>query len=160
MERKWYQDWRSWLTIVLLFFVPTFLIGIIVMWAAAPWSKKAKWWVTGIGVGVPLLGIIASLLILTINPGKQILKANDVKRRADVQEITTDARHFCLDQGRCPSTLSELVQRGYLKSILIDPVTKAPYSYQLTSGGKDCLVKITLSTGEEFKDTCLSGSTP
>ena len=66
--KKWYQDWRSWLAILLMFFVPTFLIGVIVMWAVAPWSRKAKWWVTGVGIGLPLLGIIIAFFLVTLSP--------------------------------------------------------------------------------------------
>lgn len=160
MEKKWYQDWRSWVTILLLFFIPTFLIGIIVMWLVAPWSKRAKWWVTGIGLGIPLLGILVSLLLVFVSPKKQLSSSNDDVRRAGVQEISTQARRFCLEAGRCPTNVLELQQKGYLGEIPKDPDTKADFSYQLTGDGKDCLVKAMLSTKEEFSRPCTSTYTP
>lgn len=159
MVKKWYQDWRSWVTILFLVFVPTFIIGVIVMWLVAPWSKRAKWWVTGIGIGIPLLGILTSLLLIFVSPKKQMSKAGDLVRTADVQEISTQARRFCLEEGRCPASILEIQQKGYLGEVPVDPDTKANYSYQTTSDGKDCLVKTELSTGEEFSRPCTSSDT-
>ncbi|HUW24103.1 MAG TPA: hypothetical protein VMW04_00585 [Patescibacteria group bacterium] len=160
MGKKWYQDWRSWVTIILLLFVPTFLIGLIVMWFIAPWSKRAKWWVTGIGLGVPLLGILVSLMLVFTSPKNQLSSARDAIRRAGVQEISTQARRFCLDIGQCPTSIIEVQQKGYLKEIPVDPDTKADFFYQATSDGKDCLVKTTLSTKEEFIRHCTSSDAP
>ncbi len=160
MEKKWYQDWHSWVTILLLFFVPTFLIGIVVMWFIAPWSKKAKWWVTGVGLGIPIVGVLASLLLVFASPKKQLSSAKDSIRRMDVQEISTQARRFCLEVGRCPANILEIQQKGYLKEISLDPDTKANYFYQVTGDGKDCLVKTVLSTKEEFSRSCTSSYTP
>lgn len=158
MQKKWYQDWRSWITILLIFFVPTFIIGIIVMWSIAPWSKRAKWWVTGVGLGISLLGILATGLILLVNPTRQISTATDVKKRADVQVVSTGARSFCLEIGRCPNFITEIRDRGFIKEIPIDPDTKTYYLYELTNEGKDCVVKTTLSTKEEFSRPCISNS--
>ncbi len=160
MNKKWYQDWRSWVTIVLLFFVPTFLIGLIVMWFVAPWSKRAKWRVTGIGVGIPALGILISLLLVFASPKKPLSDAKDVIRRAGVQEISTQARRFCLEVGRCPTSMMEIQQKGYLKEIPVDPDTKTNFGYQLTSDGRDCTVKTILSTKEVFSRNCNSNLAP
>ncbi len=129
------------------------------MWLAAPWSKRAKWWVTGIGIGIPLLGILIFLLLVFKSPKKQLSSAKDAIRTAGVQEISTQARHFCLEEGRCPASILEIQQKGYLAEIPIDPDTKANYLYQATSDGKDCLVKTELSTGEEFSRSCISSDT-
>ncbi len=66
MVRKWYQDWRSWLTIVLLLFLPTFLLGLVLMWCCTPWSKKAKWWITGVGIGIPLAVVLIPLVLIPL----------------------------------------------------------------------------------------------
>jgi len=158
MKKKWYRDWRSWITILLIFFIPTFIIGIVVMWVTAPWSQRAKWWVTGIGLGIPLLGILATRALLLVNPTKQIFIATDVKKRADVQVISTGARSFCLEIGRCPNSIIEIKDKGFIKEIPIDPNTKTYYLYELTNEGKDCVVKTTLSTKEEFSRPCISNS--
>jgi len=62
-KQNWREDWRSWVTIILLLIPGTFLIGLIVMWLAAPWSLKAKWWVTFI---VPILVVVGTILFLAL----------------------------------------------------------------------------------------------
>ena len=156
MMKKWYQDWRSWVTIVLLFFVPTFLIGIIVMWAAAPWGKKAKWWVTGVGIGLPLLGIIIAFFLVTLSPKKQINTANDAIKKANVQEISQQGNRFCLAEGRCATGIQELKQKGYLNpSLNVDSVGDVQLN-----GVKDCIVQATLSTNEIFSIKCFPVKSP
>jgi small-conductance mechanosensitive channel len=160
MNKKWYQDWHSWITIFLLFFVPTFLIGLIVMWLVAPWSKRAKWWITGIGLGIPVLGILLSFFLVLLSPNSRLSSAKDAIRRAGVQEISTQARRFCLDVGRCPINVIEIQQKGYLKEIPIDPDTKTNFIYQLTNDGKDCTIQTILSTKEVFSRSCNTNLTP
>ena len=158
--KKWYQDWRSWLTIILILFVPTFLVGIIFMWWQAPWSKRSKWWVTGIGLGIPLFGILISLLLVMASPRKPLSQAGDVARRASIQQLASAANKFCLDKNRCPSSLLELQQAGYVGDIPLDPTTKEEYSYQQTNNGIDCMIEATLSTGEKFTRYCVSQTVP
>ncbi len=163
MEKKWYQDWRSWVTIVLLLFVPTFFIGLVFMWCCAPWSRKTKYWVTGIFVGIPLIIMLISFLLTFATSGKKVSQAADYKRKADVEIIVSSAHKFCIEKNRCPSNLDELKQTdfsAYLRKIPTDPDTKKEYSYQLIKEGKDCLIKTVLSTGEEFSSYCMSTSLP
>ncbi|OGE62547.1 hypothetical protein A3J19_00850 [Candidatus Daviesbacteria bacterium RIFCSPLOWO2_02_FULL_41_8] len=130
------------------------------MWLAAPWSKRAKWWITGIGLGIPVLAILASFLLLLAFPKKQLSISKDAVRRAGVQEISTQARRFCLNVGRCPTSVIEIQQKGYMGEIPVDPDTKANFFYQVTGDEKDCLVKAVLSTKEEFSRPCTSSYTP
>lgn len=131
------------------------------MWLVAPWNKRAKWWVTGVGLGIPVFAILASFLLVIVKlPKNQLSSAKDVVRRAGVQEISTQARRFCLEVGRCPISVIEIQQKGYLKEIPLDPDTKANFFYQVTDDGKDCLVKTVLSTKEEFSRPCTSSYTP
>lgn len=154
--KKWYQNWRSWVAIFLLLFAPTFLFGVIFMWCCAPWSKRVKWWITGIGIGIPLLGILAALMLLTVSPKKQFTKARDYQRREQVQDLATSARRYCLEKQICPASLEALQQAGYIKDIPVDPETEVKYSYQLLDSGNDCKIKIKLSTGEAFTRHCIS----
>jgi hypothetical protein len=161
MERKWYQDWRSWIAMILLFFAPTTLIGIIFMWCCTPWSKKAKAWITGVIIGIPVAGILLSAILLTFKPKKATNSADDYKRRADIQEITNAAFKFCIDNGKCPATLLELKQAGYLKEIPTDPKTKKEYLYEPlreTGTGRvyNCTIKAILNDGTSFSRSCVS----
>ncbi len=148
--KKWYQDWRSWLAILLMFFVPTFLIGVIVMWAVAPWSRKAKWWVTGVGIGLPLLGIIIAFFLVTLSPKKQINKANDAVKKANVQEVSLQGNRFCLTENRCATGIQELQEKGYLNPSFND----VSIGYVQLNVGKDCVVQAKLSTNEAFSIKC------
>lgn len=159
MEKKWYKNWISWLTILLLLFVPTFLIGIIVMWILTPWSKRAKWWVTGIGLGIPLIGIAVSLFLVFMSPKKTAFQmtdqATDANRRSAVQTISSSATRFCLEKGRCANNLNELKSTGFLSEIPIDPKTNLEYPYQILNSGKECKIEIELSDGKNFIKYCI-----
>lgn len=154
--KKWYQDWRSWLTILLLFFFPTFLIGVIFMWVAVPWSKKAKWWVTGIGIGIPLIEIVIAFILVTASPKKQLNGAVDAVKKANVQEISQQGNRFCLSEDRCATGIQELQQKGYLNTSLND----ASIGYVQLNGGKDCVVQTTLSTSEVYSIKCFPVKSP
>lgn len=155
MNTRWYQDWKSWLVIVLLLFVPTFLIGLILMWLVAPWSRRAKLWITGIGLGIPLIGIVISLLLVVARPQRQISIAADSVRRADIQQLAGSANRYCFEKLRCASSLLELKQGGYLSEIPVDPDSKQAYSYTVTPDGKNCTIMANLSDGTEFSRNCL-----
>lgn len=154
--KKWYQDWRSWLTIILMLFVPTFLLGVIVMWAAAPWSKKTKWWVTGLAIGIPLLGIIFSFILITASPKKQLNHAADAVKKANVQEISQQANRYCTTVGKCAAGIEELQQKGYLTN---QPIYSS-IGYVSLNGGKDCVVQTTLSTNQVFSIKCFPVKSP
>lgn len=160
MDKKWFQDWHSWLTIILLVFVPTFLFGLIFMWCCAPWSKKTKWWITGIGLGIPLMAILIPLLLVSASPKKQLLETADLSRRAAIQEITSSAHRYCVDKNRCPSNLAELKQDGYIKEMPLDPETNEEYTYHLLDMGKECMVEAVLGTGETFTLYCFKQVAP
>ena len=120
------------------------------MWAAAPWSKKAKWLVTGIFIGIPLLGMIIAFVLGTGSPKKQLNNAADAVKKANVQELSQQGIRFCLEVGRCATGILELKQKGYLRpSTNYDSI-----SYDQLNGGKDCVVQTTLSTNEVFSIKC------
>lgn len=151
MQKKWYQYWQSWLTILLLLFVPTFLIGVIVMWAAAPWSKKTKWWVSGIGIGIPLIGIIVTFFLATASPKKQINAAKDAAIKAEIQNISQQANRYCVTVGKCPLSIAELQQQGYInKTATIDP----SIGYVQLNEGNDCTISAILSTKQIYSMKC------
>lgn len=160
-ETPWYRDWRSWLTIILLLFIPIPLLGLVLMWFVAPWSKKAKRWITAIYIGIPLVIMLAFFLIYLLtasSPGGEMDQAADYARKSDIENIVSAARNFCIEKNECPSALDELTQEdysGYLHKIPTDPKTGQEYSYQLINGSQDCVIKATLSSGETLSRNCI-----
>ena len=160
-ETPWYRDWRSWLTIILLLFIPISLLGLVLMWLVAPWSKKAKRWITVIYIGIPLVVMLVFFLInfLTASsPGGKMDQAADYRRKSDIENIASAAHNFCIEKNRCPSALDELTQEdysGYLHKIPTDPTTGEEYSYQLINEGQDCVIKTTLSSDEILSRNCI-----
>lgn len=121
------------------------------MWAVAPWSKKAKWWVTGIGIGIPLLGIIISFFLVTVSPKKQLNAAKDAAIKAEIQNISQQANRYCITVGKCPLSITDLQQQGYMdKTAKIDP----SIGYVQLNGGKDCTISAILSTKQIYSMKC------
>lgn len=156
MKKKWHRCWQSWLTIIFLLFVPTFLIGVILMWTIAPWSKRTKWWITGIGIGIPLFGIIISLLLVSIKPTSQLNVTYDTQRKADIQYIGNTLQQYYLDNNQAPASVHELQNKGYLKEMPQDPKSKTPYQFRLLDSTNVCVIEATLSTGEMFSRYCFN----
>lgn len=167
MNKKWHQDWRSWLTILLLFFVPTFLIGVIVMWTVAPWSKKAKWWITGLGIGLPILTIIIALILLNSNPNKALQQAReksqqtinypdvnqalDYQIKSDISSIRSALELYNADNQKYPKSLNNLVPK-YTSEIKVNPYTKQAYQYVVGSDGK-YTISTKLTDGSLYSQT-------
>jgi general secretion pathway protein G len=52
------------------------------------------------------------------------LKAREAVLRKNLERIRTALDQYYSDHGKYPSTLRELVRRGYFKKIPIDPITR------------------------------------
>lgn len=123
------------------------------MWLAVPWSKSAKWWVTGLGLSLAVLGIIISffLMISAVSPAKQLNRVVDQRAKANVQEIARKASSFCTEEGVCAASIAELQQKSFLSPSL----DTSAITYSQVNGGKDCLVQTTLSTSEVYSVKCV-----
>lgn len=55
------EETKTIITVLLLILMP--IVGIIVMWFIAPWSKKAKWIVTAVFLGLIALPILLMTFI-------------------------------------------------------------------------------------------------
>lgn len=155
----WYKDWRSWLTIFFLFFVPTFVFGIGTMWAWTGWNRKIKWAITLI---YPILLSAALFLLLTMSliggmPRQPITgrpsaltQAYDVTRRFDFQLYEENLKKYYQQKERYPDTLSQLYEEGFIKQIRVDPETKQGYLYQPTNNNQSFILEVALSTGERL----------
>lgn len=55
---------------------------------------------------VAALGILASIVILAINPGKQLAATRNANRRADVNTILTATYQYIIDNGSIPASIT------------------------------------------------------
>ncbi|XHS79813.1 type II secretion system protein [Burkholderiaceae bacterium UC74_6] len=76
---------------------------------------------------IELLVVLAALaLLLSVAAPRYIQhldKAREVTLKQDLRQMRDAIDKFYNDQGRYPESLSELVERSYLRSIPVDPVT-------------------------------------
>jgi len=113
-------------------------------------AKKSK-------VAFSLIGILGVLAILvplfslailsSINPLKQMSKAQDVVRKSELEQIGFALERYYKNNSQCPLTLEELVAQGELKEVPRDPKTKLPYRYERLTGSNSCRVCVTLEVG-------------
>ena len=57
--------------------------------------------------------------------------AREVTLRQDLQQLRLAIDQFKADQTRYPQTLDELVTRGYLRSVPVDPITGSAETWHL-----------------------------
>lgn len=88
----------------------------------------------GIGIFLPILGVLAAIVITAINPAGQLSKARDVKRKNDLQTVQTSLISYYADNESYPKNLDVLVP-NYLPAVPVDPKTSTNYNYSLTKSG-------------------------
>ncbi len=88
------ENTKNIVTILLLIFA--FPIGVVVMWFWPKWSAIVKALVTGVGCLFMLafLGIVAAVLLVAINPARQVRIADCTKQ---CQEVSADQRSSCVN---------------------------------------------------------------
>ncbi len=156
MTQPWYKDWKNWLVIILLIFSPTFIVGLILMWILTSWPKKTKLLLTFIYPAILILGTVIIFLTLLTKPNL-IPSYNDASRRYNVQLLSTQAKKFCLEQGRCPSSVQEMTEKGYMKDISAQYNPKIITTYESVDNGKNFIIKSILSSGKEFRENINGG---
>ena len=103
------DDTKTIVTVLLLIFL--YPVGVIVMWF---WTNWPKWVKILISLGVILFilvifGLLASVVLVAINPVGMVHKANDTQRRSDVGEIIIAVNHYVTDhKGQLPPGLSSV----------------------------------------------------
>ncbi len=104
--------------------------------------------------------IIPLLLVAFVSLGlsKSIGTDKDVARVAHLNLIKSEAELYYFDYGRYPASLSELIPYGQKygqNSIPVDPETKEPYRYTVTSTGDDYKLCATM---EAKTESCVEGT--
>ncbi len=84
--------------------------------------------------------IIATLLsIATPRYLRSIDDAKDAALKSNLAQLRAAIDHFHADRGVYPQTLSDLVDKRYLRSIPVDPITQSAQTWQPSGvpGAKD-----------------------
>lgn len=84
---------------------------------------------------VVFLAMLAVIVLLTLNPVKQMNKSRDARRKADLQKLKNPLEDYYNDRKCYPSSLNQLVP-DYIGVVPTDPATKEPYTYSVTDCNK------------------------
>ena len=93
---------------------------------------------------IAIIAILAAIVIIAINPGKQLADARNTQRRSDVNTILNATYQYAVDTGAVPATITtsptEVCKTGGTCTGLIDLVV-------LTTNGKYLVAMPTDPTG-------------
>ncbi len=79
---------------------------------------------------VSILGILATLAVPSYQ--STVIKAREATLRQDLFTLRDVLDQHRADQGKYPSSLSDLVKAGYLRAIPTDPFTRSEATWQET----------------------------
>lgn len=85
-------------------------------------NKKTGFTIIELLIVLAIIGMLASLVVPRYF--KSLDSSKEVALRHDLDKMRGAISSFYSDQSRYPSGLEELVERGYLKSIPIDPINE------------------------------------
>jgi len=100
---------------------------------------------------IAILGLLATVVFVNLNPGTNLTRTRDTRRLADLDATKTALELYALANAsnNYPASLANLVP-NYLPSVPTDP-TGASYSYCLATGSKGYGMGIDLeSTGADL----------
>lgn len=86
-------------------------------------------------ISIAILAVIASGVIIAINPLSKVNKAKDTKTKSDVAQIASAFNTFYTVNGYYPSTIADLVTNGELKAIPSPVTGYAVYSIRIFPAG-------------------------
>lgn len=83
---------------------------------------------------IVIIGILIALVLPNLINGP--IRARDVRRKEDLNSISSGLEQYYNDNQSYPATLASLTTGNYLKTIPQDPKTKTDYTYNaLPAGG-------------------------
>lgn len=113
---------------------------------------------------VGVIGILATSLIVLIDPISQSQKSRDSKRKADLKQIQSALELYRSDHGEYPPdgaivSGSNLIEDGteYLKVIPVDPKNEGQYRYTYDNTGNGYEIYV-CAENEDTPETEASGS--
>jgi len=101
VDRGMSEDTKAIIVVLLLIFV--YPVGVVLMYV---WMKKWLWWVKLL-IALPIallplafLGILAAVVLVAVNPGKQMEKARMAKLKSDCNFICLRAAETVIEEQR------------------------------------------------------------
>ncbi len=89
---------------------------------------------------IAIIGILAAIAAPNYKWG--LIRAREAVLREDLYNFRSTIDQFCADQGKYPDALQDLVDKGYLKGIPVDPITNSKDSWVVVAPSES-----TASTG-------------
>ena len=87
---------------------------------------------------IVVLAVIGLLLAIAAPRYVQhIDRAREVALRQDLQQVRVAIDQFHADQMRDPASLEELVKRGYLHAVPVDPITDSTQTWKIEQARQD-----------------------
>ena len=91
-------------------------------------------------VAIVILAVVAGIiggLVISGSPSKERLRTLDRRRSDQISQLSNAIDSFYNNKGYLPGTVdtlqSDQATYGYLNEALLDPVTRLPYEYHITS---------------------------
>lgn len=87
---------------------------------------------------IAIVGVLASIVTITLNPLQQLGKANDAKRKQDLGEVQRGLELYYQDNERYPAALTfgSTGLQPYINRVPKDPSSSKSYIYIVSSDGQ------------------------
>jgi type II secretory pathway pseudopilin PulG len=93
--------------IVVLLLVTVFPIGVIMMWIWMKWWPKwVKLLITIPFLILPLIGVIAAMTLIAVNPSEKFAEARDTQRSSDLNAYINAIQQYKNETGAFPAGIS------------------------------------------------------
>lgn len=108
-------------------------------------------------VVIAVLGVLASGVVVAINPLKRINQANDANIKSDIGQIVNAMQAYYTQYKSYPTQVSDLVTSGELKS---EPLKPDNTSYTITTSPSGCTTAAKDCTEATIREPLGAPTTP
>ena len=103
---------------------------------------------------IAILGILATAVLIAINPTKRVNQANDSKAKSDVSQMSQALQAYFTTNSYYPSALADLVTSGDMT--VVPSVPSASYTYTLSAIPAGCTTALKTCTNVAISATLLA----
>lgn len=125
------KEWTGKETVSVVFLVLLPIVGLILMWTIANWSKKVKIIIT-VALLLPIIaigGILSSIVLVSMGGAREA--ARDAVRKADMRQIVTAQELYYMDSNQYYQSVNYPINipGAFEFEMPMDPKTEGPYSW-------------------------------